>query len=205
MNVTMATTKISQAERLAIIGRLSAGVAHELNNPLQGIVTYSHLLKERMPADHPDMDYINRIAVQANRSRDIIRGLLDFARHGEHARSFSDVNIVLQDSISLVENQAIFHNILITKEFDAKLPQVFIDPSRIERVFINIIMNAAEAMDGEGHLTMRTRPGTTGDYVVITISDTGHGSWKRNRLRFSHQLRHHSRSWRNNLRRQQAG
>jgi len=168
-------TRIGQAERLAIIGRLSAGVAHELNNPLQGIVTYSHLLIERMPEENRNIDFVQKIVIQANRCRDIIRGLLDFARHGEHARSFSDVSIVLQDSISLVENQAIFHNIIITKEFDAQIPLAFIDPSRIERVFINMIMNAAEAMDGDGHLTLKSRTGRSGDYVVVTISDTGHG------------------------------
>lgn len=176
----MATTRIGQAERLAIIGRLSAGVAHELNNPLQGIVTYSHLLIERMPREDPNIDFVQKIVVQANRCRDIIRGLLDFARHGEHARSYSNVGIVLQDSISLVEKQAIFHNIQITKEFDAQIPLAFIDPSRIERVFINMIMNAAEAMDGDGQLTLRTRSGRSGDYVVVQISDTGHGIPKGN-------------------------
>jgi two-component system NtrC family sensor kinase len=176
----MATTRIGQAERLAIIGRLSAGVAHELNNPLQGIVTYSHLLIEQMPEEHPNIDFVRKIVVQANRSRDIIRGLLDFARQGEHARSFSNINIVLQDSISLVENQAIFHNIVILKEFDAQIPLALVDPAMIERVFINMIMNAAEAMDGEGKLILKTRSSRSEDYVVVTISDTGHGIPKEN-------------------------
>ncbi len=171
----LATTRIGQAERLALIGKLSANVAHVLNNPLQGIVTYSHLLIERMPEDYPNIDYIQKIVVQANRCRDIIRGLLDFARHGEHVKTLSDVNIVLQDSISLLENQALFHNIAIVKEFDAEMPLALIDPSRIERVFINMIINAAEAMDGQGQLSLKTRSGSAGDYVVVDISDTGHG------------------------------
>lgn len=176
----LATTRIGQAERLALIGKLSANVAHELNNPLQGIVTYSHLLIERTPEDHPNIDFIQKIVVQANRCRDIIRGLLDFARHGEHVKSLSNVNIVLHDSISLLENQALFHNIVIVKEFDAVMPLAWIDPSGIERVFINMIMNAAEAMDGEGQLTLKTRAGHSGDYVVIKIEDTGHGIAKSN-------------------------
>ena len=170
-----ATNRIGQAERLAMIGQLSANVAHELNNPLQGIVTFAHLLIERMPSDNPDIKFIEKIVVQANRCRDIIRGLLDFARHGEHIKTFNDVNIVLHDSIALLENQALFHNIDIIKEFDAGVPPVLIDPERIERVFINMIMNSAEAMDGEGVLTLRTRTGTTGDYVAVEIADTGHG------------------------------
>jgi two-component system NtrC family sensor kinase len=92
----------------------------------------------------------------------------------------SDVNIVLQDSISLLENQAVFHNIEVVKEFDAKLPLALIDPSQIERVFINMIINAAEAMDGEGRLTLKTRSGPSGDYIVVEISDTGHGISKGN-------------------------
>jgi two-component system NtrC family sensor kinase len=171
----LATTRIGQAERLALIGKLSANVAHELNNPLQGIVTYSHLLLERMPEDHPNIDYIQKIVIQANRCRDIIRGLLDFARHGEHVKSLSNVNIVLQDSISLLENQALFHNIVIIKEFDALIPLVLIDPSGIERVFINMIINAAEAMEGEGQLSLRTSTGPPGDFVVVEIEDTGYG------------------------------
>ena len=170
-----ATTRIGQAERLALIGKLSANVAHELNNPLQGIVTYSHLLIERMPEDFPNIDYIQKIVVQANRCRDIIRGLLDFARHGEHVKSLSNVNIVLQDSISLLENQALFHNTVIVKEFDALIPLALIDPSGIERVFINMIINAAEAMEGEGRLSLRTSAGPSRDYVVVEIEDTGYG------------------------------
>jgi two-component system NtrC family sensor kinase len=175
-----AATSIGRAERLALIGKLSANVAHELNNPLQGIVTYSHLLIERTPEEHPSIDYIQKIVVQANRCRDIIRGLLDFARQGEHVKTLNDVNIVLHDSISLLEGQALFHNIEIIKEFDAKLPLALIDPSQIERVFINMIINAAEAMDGEGRLTLKTRSGPSREYVVVEIADTGHGISKTN-------------------------
>jgi two-component system NtrC family sensor kinase len=175
-----AATRIGRAERLALIGKLSANVAHELNNPLQGIVTYSHLLIERTPDEHPSIDYIQKIVVQANRCRDIIRGLLDFARQGEHVKTLNDLGIVLQDSISLLERQALFHNIEIIKEFDAKMPMALIDPSQIERVFINMIINAAEAMDGEGRLTLKTWSGPSREYVVVEIADTGHGISKAN-------------------------
>ncbi|MGB3713146.1 MAG: ATP-binding protein [Candidatus Promineifilaceae bacterium] len=175
-----AATRIGRAERLAMIGKLSANVAHELNNPLQGIVTYSHLLIERTPEEHPSIDYIQKIVVQANRCRDIIRGLLDFARQGENIKTLNDVNIVLQDSISLLEGQALFHNIEIIKAFDAKMPLALIDPSQIERVFINMIINAAEAMDGQGRLTLKTWSGPSREYVVVEIADSGHGISKAN-------------------------
>ncbi len=175
-----ATTRIGQAERLAMIGRLSANVAHELNNPLQGIITYSHLLIERMPEEYPGLDYIEKIVVQANRCRDIIRGLLDFARQREPVKTLCNVNIVLQDSISLLENQALFHNIEIVKEFDAEIQEAVIYPSEIERVFIIRIINAAEAMDGVGRLTLVTSQGPVDETIEVVISDTGHGISKEN-------------------------
>jgi two-component system NtrC family sensor kinase len=171
----LTATRIGRAERLAMIGRLSANVAHELNNPLQGIVTYSHLLIERMPEDYPNKDYVKKIVVQADRCRDIIRGLLDFARQREPVKTLCDINIVLQDTISLLENQASFHNIDVLKEFDAELPRAVIDPSQLERVFINMIINAAEAMDGSGQLALTTRPGPIEGTIEVVITDTGHG------------------------------
>jgi len=171
----MTRSRVRRSERLAMIGKLSANVAHELNNPLTGIVTYSHLLLERMPAEHQDIDYVDKIVIQANRCRDIIRGLLDFARQREPNKTLCDVNSVLQECMSLLENQALFHNIQITKELDPKLPSAVIDPSQIERVFMNMIINAAEAMGGSGNLTLATRSDPIGGIIEIVIADTGHG------------------------------
>ena len=106
-----ATQKIMESERLALIGQLSANVAHELNNPLQGIVTYSHLLLEDEESRSSTKDSIKKIVGQANRCRDIIRGLLDFSRQRKPDKTLSNINSVLNDCVSLLENQAIFHNI----------------------------------------------------------------------------------------------
>lgn len=170
-----ARIKIMESERLALIGQLSANVAHELNNPLTGIVTYSHLLLERMPNGDPNTKSIQKIITQANRCKEIIRGLLDFARQRKPDKTSSDVNYVLQECISLVENQAAFHNIEFVKEFDAKLPTAVIDPSQIERVFINMIINAAEAMEGDGRLTITTDATPSKQFVRVRFSDTGYG------------------------------
>lgn len=167
--------KIMESERLALIGQLSANVAHELNNPLQGIVTYSHLLLERMPNQNSGRRSIEKIVVQANRCRDIIRGLLDFSRQRKPVKSLCDVNQVLQDCISLLENQALFHNIRIEKRLDATLPLASIDASQMERVFFNMIINAAEAMDGGGQLTITTNTVESGRFLRIIFKDTGPG------------------------------
>jgi two-component system NtrC family sensor kinase len=172
--------KIMESERLALIGQLSANVAHELNNPLQGIVTFSHLLLEDTECEDLQKSFAEKIVSQANRCRDIIRGLLDFSRQKKPDKILSNINYVLSESLSLVENQALFHNIGIKKEFQEDLPMAIIDPSQIERVFINLIINAVEAMDGFGSLALRTNTNSNRDFIHIIISDTGCGISKEN-------------------------
>jgi two-component system, NtrC family, sensor kinase len=173
-------SKIMESERLALIGQLAANVAHELNNPLQGIVTYSHLLLEELPHDDPTRDSLEKIVIQADRSRDIIRGLLDFSRQRKPDKTLCDVNNVLKGCVSLLEKQALFHNIQITSNLDEKLPLTIIDPSQIERVFINIIVNAADAMDGNGKLNLATRFDPIDHCIEVEFADTGHGIEKEN-------------------------
>jgi two-component system NtrC family sensor kinase len=154
---------------------LAAGVAHEINNPLTGIVTYSHLLLERAAAQNGTRDSLEKIVKQANRCRDIIRGLLDFSRQRKPEKRLSSVNRVLEECVSLVDNQALFHNIQIVQRLGKDLPQVFMDPSQIQQVFMNLIINAAEAMNGAGKLTLTTRPVPAEGAVEVEVTDTGHG------------------------------
>ena len=170
--------KIVESERLALIGQLSANVAHELNNPLQGIVTYSHLLLEKMPNENSNRNSVQKIVTQANRCKDIIRGLLDFSRQRKPDKTLCDVNVVLNDCVSLLENQALFHNIKIINDFEASLPMAVIDPSQIERVFMNLIINAAEAMNGSGQLTSSTRFDPLENFIEVKFKDTGQGILK---------------------------
>ena len=168
-------TKIMESEKLALVGQLSANVAHELNNPLQGIIAYSHLLLEKMQCENAGKESVQKIVIQANRCRDIIRGLLDFSRQRKPQKTLCDINSVLQECISLLENQALFHNIKIIKDFDIDRPMVIIDPSQIERVFMNLIINASEAMDGNGQLTLVTRFDSATNFLEVEFTDTGHG------------------------------
>jgi two-component system NtrC family sensor kinase len=170
-----ATRRIMESDRLALIGQLSANIAHELNNPLQGIVTYSHLLLERIPGDDPTAEPIRKIVVQANRCRDIIRGLLDFSRQRKPDKTVCDVNSVLEQCVGLVQDQALFHNIELTKDYAAGLPMAVIDPSQIERVFMNMIINAAEAMEGGGRLRLSTRYDPEARLIEVEFADTGAG------------------------------
>jgi two-component system NtrC family sensor kinase len=175
-----AKKKISESERLALIGQLSANVAHELNNPLQGIVTYSHLLLEENVFSDDAKESINKIVVQANRCRDIIRGLLDFSRQKKPDKMLCSVNKLLQGCISLVEKQAAFHNIEVVMDLDNELPMVILDPSQAERVFLNLVINAADAMNGNGQLTLSSQQNRVEKCVEIRVQDTGHGISKEN-------------------------
>jgi two-component system NtrC family sensor kinase len=168
-------SKIMESERLALIGQLAASVAHELNNPLQGIVTYSHLLLEEIPADDSRKSSVQRIVTQANRCRDIIRGLLDFSRQRKPDKTVCDINSVMQECIKLVEHQALFHNIQIDRQLDHDLPMIVVDPSQMQQVFINMIINAAEAMDDGGNLRLNTRLGPREEFIEIEFADTGSG------------------------------
>jgi len=167
--------KIMESERLAIIGQLAANVAHELNNPLQGIVTYSSLLLEKDVCDPPTRQNIEKITIQANRCREIIRGLLDFSRQKKPVKTLTNINDLLRRCVSLVENQAHFQNIEIVRNFDETLPMIVVDPSQIERVFLNLIINAADAMNGGGRLTLTTSFGLNEHSIEIDVKDTGHG------------------------------
>ena len=167
--------KIMESERLAIIGQLSANVAHELNNPLQGIVTYASLALEKDAFDDLTKQNINKIVIQANRCRDIIRGLLDFSRQKKPDITLCNVNSLLQGSVSLVENQASFLNIKVEMNLDQSLPMIVVDPSQIERVFLNLIINAADAINGAGILKITTTLNPSTHCIDIDVKDTGHG------------------------------
>ena len=170
-----ARKRIMESERLAVVGQLAAGVAHELNNPLQGIVTYAHLLLERTPADGPGRDGLQKIAAQADRCREIIRSLLDFSRPRKPQMRPSNVNTILRECLGLLERQSLFHNIEITTAFDEALPAATVDPAQVQQVFINLIINAAEAMEGTGRLTLATRYDPVEQLLEARVTDTGHG------------------------------
>jgi len=170
-----ATQTIMKSERLATIGQLAAGVAHEINNPLGGILSYSHLVLEDMDADNPGRQNVEKIVVQATRCREIVKGLLDFARQTEPEMSVANINEILNEALALVEKQALFHNIEVIKHLDPDPIQVMADYSQIQQVLINIIINAAESMEEQGELIIQIKKTADGNFVLVEFTDTGHG------------------------------
>jgi len=166
---------IAEAERLAIIGQLAAGVAHEINNPLTGILLYCDLMLKNLPDDHPHKKNLLRINNEAQCCKTIVKGLLDFARQKKPEIKKVSINEIIESTLNLLKTQAFFLNINTQLKTDKALPQINVDPGQIQQVFINIIMNAVEAMEGKGDLVIKTELSSDKDFVVISISDTGLG------------------------------
>jgi len=167
--------RVAQSERLASLGMLAAGVAHEVNNPLGGILALTGLTIEDMPKDDPNRENLAEVIRQTERCRDIVKGLLEFSRQSKGNTEPVNLNKVLQDTLSLVEKQALFFNISVVWNLDPQLPRVIADRSQFQQVFMNILMNAVQAMNERGTITIETRHNTAANSVDVAISDTGEG------------------------------
>jgi len=169
--------QLTRSERLASIGRLAAGVAHEINNPLTGVLTFAHMLLKNAPQGSQDREDVQTIIDATTRCKQIVRGLLDFSRQNAPNKSPADLNDLLADALNLTQNQAKMGRVKIVQEFDRALPSVVIDADQILEVAVNIIVNALDAMPDGGELTVRTSVCDEDDrgWVKFEISDTGHG------------------------------
>lgn len=177
-----AQAQLIHSEKLASLGRMAAGVAHEINSPLTGIVTFGHLLLKKFPPGTQEREDIEVIIDQANRCSTIIKGLLGFARASAAEKALTNINDVLHSSINIVRNKADFFNIKLITDFDPSLLRVKADSSQLQQVFLNMIVNAADAMEGKGTLTLTTRNITENDqdFVEVEFRDTGPGIPKEN-------------------------
>jgi two-component system NtrC family sensor kinase len=165
--------QLVQSDKLASIGRLAAGVAHEINNPLGGITMYSHLALEDLPKESSSYQNLLKVVNLAERCKKIIKGLLDFSRQREFEIKSVNVNDIIEEIFSLVETQALFQNIEITKALDPNLPPIRGDKSQLQQVFINLTINAAEAMEDRGRLIVKSS--VIDDFIEIKFSDNGTG------------------------------
>ncbi len=164
-----------QQEKLASIGRLSAGVAHEINNPLTTILTTAMLLQEDMKTDDPIYAELETIAKESLRCRRIVTSLLDFAKQSRPVKKANDINNIVADSILLTKKQAAFKDIAIREELDSDLPWIYVDKGQLQQALINLILNAVESIDAGGTITIQTKNAEQSQEVEIVVMDTGEG------------------------------
>lgn len=153
----IAQAEAARGEKLASVGLLAAGIAHELNNPLTGVLTFTHLVRKQLPDGSPEADDLDLVIQETKRCAAIIRRLLDFAREKTPAKTFSDLNNLIDQTTRLIEQSAQIDNIEIALDFAKELPLVWIDEDLIRQVIMNMLVNAQHAIETEGRITIRTR------------------------------------------------
>lgn len=179
----LAQAEAARGEKLASVGLLAAGIAHELNNPLTGVLTFSHLVRKQLPDGSPEAEDLDLVIQETKRCSAIIRRLLDFAREKTPTKTFADLNKLIEQTAHLIEQSAQVENIELIFNFDPNLPLVWIDEDLLKQVVMNMLVNAQHAIEGAGSITISTRnlpdyrkeDGTQVPMVEIVIADTGHG------------------------------
>jgi len=169
-----------QSEKLASLGKMAAGVAHEINNPLTSILLNTHLMLEKLDKRHDFFENLSLIADETSRCTEIVKGLLEFARQNPPQKVSTDVNELIERTAQLLDNQASFQSIRIVRDIDPSLPPVKLDRNKIQQVFWNLILNAFEAMPKGGQLTVSGRLSPDKKYVQIQFIDSGVGIAKEN-------------------------
>jgi len=167
--------QIAQADKLASIGQLAAGVAHEINNPLGIILGYTQLLlRSEDPGGnrHEDLKIIEK---HAKTCRSIVSDLLDFSRSSKPSPEMIDVHGVIDEVLNFIDQHSGFADIKIERHFDSKLPAILLDEKRIKQVFINLVMNAKHAVGTQGSIRVQTIFEATAGQARIQVIDSGHG------------------------------
>ncbi|MBN2059659.1 MAG: PAS domain S-box protein [Deltaproteobacteria bacterium] len=167
--------QLVQSEKIASVGRMAAGVAHEVNNPLSGIMIYAELIKESLKEDSNLLNDIQEIIDQTLRCKKIVSELLEFSRQSVGNVSSFTFEELIDKSLNILINQALFQDIDVIKKIEKDLPSIVGDIGQLQQVFTNLFINAADAMERKGRIVLEAKYDKAGDQLIIKVSDTGPG------------------------------
>ena len=167
--------QLRRSEKLASIGTLAAGVAHEINNPLTGILLYSSILSTDKKLDPALLPDVERVIAETQRCAGIVKNLLEFSRESSPQKEVIALDAILDEVVTFFHNQPDFKNIAIGKNYGIDLPQISVDPNQIRQVLMNLVINAGHAMSNGGDLDITTFLSADGKYVCAGIKDNGDG------------------------------
>jgi signal transduction histidine kinase len=172
-----AENRLIQAAKLAAVGEMAAGIAHELNNPLTTVTGFSELVLEDLPQDFSYREELEMVSREAHRASDVVRRLLDFSRQGERTRTRADLNEVVNDVVALTRHLIQTNNVGLNLALCESLPWVSIDRNQMKQVLLNLIHNALQAMPNGGELVVSTDTTTREErnWVIMSVRDSGVG------------------------------
>jgi two-component system, NtrC family, sensor kinase len=174
-NLEQTHRMLMHSEKMAGLGRLAAGVAHEINNPMSGIMLYANLVQEELGEDHPLRSDLQTIIHEAERCKVIVADLLEFSHQNTYEMELVDLNDIIQKTLTILQHQPLFHNIVIIRQLDPELPPIYGNATRLNQVVMNIVVNAAQAMEGKGRLRITSRTRANKDINEISVEDSGPG------------------------------
>jgi len=172
--------QMAQAEKLAAIGQLSAGVAHEINNPLGIILGYTQLLIKNKSSKEERYDDLKTIEKNVKNCKAIVEDLLSFARGSEAKKEVARIGDIIADVVHFMRQHSDLDNIQIITEYDPRVPPMELDDKKMKQVFLNLLMNAKHAVNQNGTIHVTTKLNQAGDQLSIMVTDTGHGIRKKN-------------------------
>ena len=175
--------QIAQADKLASIGQLSAGIAHEINNPMGIILGYTQLLLRNEVPESEKYQDLKTIEKHVRSCKSIVEGLLNFARTSKPKTDLIRIDEAMEDVLNFIQQHADLDNIDIKKDYDPSVPQMHLDEKKIKQVLMNLIMNAKHAIGDRGTLSLSTGFNFSDHQVFVEIADTGYGIEKKNLAR----------------------
>ena len=164
-----------QTEKLSALGRMAAGIAHEINNPLGGILLFSTNLFKKVTEEGPFKEGLEIIINETMRCKTIIQDLLEFSREKEPEKTFANINNIIEKTLSMLENEFRLHHIRVETHLSSELPDILVDVNQMHQVFVNLLLNAVEAIQDNGVISIRSQIDPAQRCVRVEIADNGCG------------------------------